>query len=261
MAPGTLRSRFPKVHVLASPATSGRRGPSIYIALHEGGTQGPWPSSTVIFPVPQVLAWPREAPDSEKNLVRFGSWAKECLPSILPCGLSSRSLQADYAQGSRSPASVLPPLWQVPWWVFLDAHCPGARARVRAGEAWRWHSLGGRGLQTAEEPGFVTTATRTISKEHQHATRPCAKNFTIDRQEGVALGALASPSPCSHTRKCVLWEQRALGLDFLVLWTQPFLVLDWDGREPVSARVSLAGPGSGGESEPGGRKGPFPRAV
>ena len=74
MAPGTLRSRFPKVHVLASPATSGRRGPSIYIALHEGGTQGPWPSSTVIFPVPQVLAWPREAPDSEKNLVRFGSW-------------------------------------------------------------------------------------------------------------------------------------------------------------------------------------------
>ena len=42
---------------------------------------------------------------------------------------------------------------------------------------------------------------------------------------------------------------------------QPSLVLDWDGREPVSVRVSLAGPGSGGESEPGGRKDSFPRAM
>lgn len=69
--------------------------------------------------------------------------------------------------------------------------------------------------------------------EPQHAPRLCSENFAMDRQEDVALGALASPSPCSHTRKCVLWEQRALGLDSLVLWTQPSLVLDWDGREPV----------------------------
>ena len=56
----------------------------VYTALHDGGTQGPWPSSTVIFPVPQVLAWPQEAPDCEKNLVHSGSWARvPSLPSPL----------------------------------------------------------------------------------------------------------------------------------------------------------------------------------
>lgn len=56
--------------------------------------------------------------------------------------------------------------------------------------------------------------------------RPRSKHLVTDRQEDVPLGASASLSPCSRPGMCVLWEQRALSLDFWALWTQPAFVPD-----------------------------------